>query len=200
MNDIIQIQCPDDGAVLAITNQPGLENKRVTCPVCKKSRPFTQYKKINSKGSKDDTALPESNGEKTTPGYGGCDQHNFTMENRSLGRLAVISTGEHYPLRSGRQVIGRKASSSQADIQIDTGDGRHMSRSHMVIEVSYVKGKGFVHCAKLFKDQCNDTFVNSVKLEAGDSIVLHHGDVLRLPDAELKFEIPDGEDTEHTIH
>ena len=33
MNDLIQIQCPGDGAILTIKNQPGLENKNVTCPV-----------------------------------------------------------------------------------------------------------------------------------------------------------------------
>ena len=199
MNEIIHIQCPNDGAVLAITNQPGLENKRVTCPVCKQSRPFTQYKRFDSK-AKDDTDLPESNEEKTSPYYGTGDNQHGAMNNCGVGRLLNVSTGEHCQLRQGRQGIGRKASSSQADIQIDTGDGRRMSRSHMVIEVTKQPGKGFVHCASLFKEQCNDTFVNNVRLLAGDSIVLHHGDVLRLPDAELKFELPDGEETDHTIH
>ena len=41
--------------------------------------------------------------------------------------------------------------------------------------------------------------VSSTKLcalEPGDCIVLHHCDVLRLPDVDLKFEIPEGDETD----
>ena len=204
MNDIIHIKCPNDGAVLAITNLPGLEKKNVTCPVCQTSRPFTEYKRCVPNG-KDDTEQSDKTDVKTPNSgepteFGDTGKTRVNLGNFILGRITVTSTGQHYQLRIGRQVIGRKASTSQAEIQIATGESRRMSRSHMVIEVTKMPGKGFVHCAKLFKEQCNDTFVNNVRLVAGDSIVLHHGDVLRLPDAELKFELPDGEETDHTIH
>ncbi|MGN0036945.1 MAG: FHA domain-containing protein [Bacteroidaceae bacterium] len=189
MNEIIQIQCPSDGAILSIKNQAGLEGKNVTCPVCKQSRPFTQYKRYVPK-TEEHTQYPGSHGQ------GGKEETEVSMPNLSLGRLTVVGTGARYQLRPGRNVVGRKAASSEADFQIDTGENRRMSRSQVVIEVVKVPGKGFVHQVRLFKERCNATYVNHTRLEDGDCIVLHHSDLLRLPDADVKFEIPDGEDTD----
>ena len=46
MDEIIQIKCPFDGAILSVKNQPGIETKNVTCPACKHKYPFTQYKRV----------------------------------------------------------------------------------------------------------------------------------------------------------
>lgn len=194
MNDIIQIQCPGDGAILSIKRQPGVESKNVTCPVCKMSRPFSQYKVYVPK-TEECTEYPN--------GYGKTGNLNDSKEetevatgNLCLGSLTVISTGRRYQLRPGRNVIGRKASVSDADFQIDTGQSHRMSRSHIIIDVKKVMGKGYVHQAKLFKERCNATYVNSSRLEPGDCIILHHCDILRLPDTDIRFEISDGEDTD----
>ena len=71
-----------------------------------------------------------------------------------------------------------------------------MSRNHLVVEVKKVPGKGFVHCVSLYKDKVNETKVNDTQLEYGDCVVLKNGDLLRLPDATLVFEIPDDEKTD----
>lgn len=195
MNDIIQIQCPKDGAILSIKNQPGLERKNVTCPVCKQMRPFTHYKRY----------IAQTSGYTEYPGKrDGMTQYGGYMDGTridigkplALGKLVVVSTGKEYQLKPGRNVIGREAVASSTDIQIDTGDSRRMSREHVVIEVAKIAGKGYVHQARLFKERCNATFVNKTQLEYGDCIVLHHGDVLRMPDVDVKFEIPNGDDTE----
>lgn len=191
MNDIIQIQCPKDGAILSIKNQPGLERKNVTCPVCKQMRPFTQYKRYIAKAAY--PCRPD-----------GVTQYRESQEGTriemghplALGKLILTSTGKVFPLRPGRNVIGREAKASDTDIQIETGSSRRMSRAHVVIEVVRVPGKGYVHQAKLFKERCNPTYVNRTRLEYGDCIVLHHSDVLQLPDAELRLDISYGDETE----
>lgn len=194
MNEIIQIICPGDGAILSIKNQPGLENKNVTCPVCKQSRPFSQYKRYVPK-TEEPTEYPGGHGE-TTQHDDNKEKTVVAMSSLSLGRLTVVSTGQRYQLRPGCNVIGREAPSSEADFQICVGESRRMSRSHVVIEVVKVTGKGYVHQVRLCKERCNATYVNNVQIEAGDCIILHHCDMLRLPDVDVKFEIPDGDETE----
>ena len=88
------------------------------------------------------------------------------------------------------------SSKSEAGIQIYTADSRAMSREHIVIDVKNVPGKGFVHTLSLYKEKVNPTFIGSEPLVYGDRIVLTHGDVIRLPDTTLKFELPDEEATE----
>lgn len=69
MNYVIKIKCPFDGAVLSVKNQPGIERKSVTCPVCRNKYPFTRYTRVDGTqsmavGSHDtggDTELPKMN-------------------------------------------------------------------------------------------------------------------------------------------
>lgn len=195
MDEIIKIKCPFDGAILSVKNQPGIETKNVTCPICKNKYPFTQFKRVTTKPYNEDpgTEYPESAGhstyneEKTEIGQ----QPNFT-----LGKVTVAGAACSYQLRPGRNVIGRKAQKSEADFQIDTVGSRSMSREHIVIDVKKVPLKGFVHYVSLYKEKVNKTLIGSEPLHYGDCIVLNHGDIIKLPDATLKFEIPDGEETD----
>ena len=116
--------------------------------------------------------------------------------NLTLGRVKICGTAISYQLRPGRNVIGRKGAKSGADFQIDTGENRFMSREHIVIEVKKLPSKGFVHYVSLFKEKVNKTSVGDEPLLFGDCIVLNHGDIIKLPDANLKFEIPDDEATD----
>lgn len=195
MDEIIKIKCPFDGAILSVKNQPGIETKNVTCPICKNKYPFTQFKRVTAKPYDEDPGTeypdgagrPNYNEEKTEIGQ----QPNFT-----LGKVTVAGAGRSYQLRPGRNVIGRKAQKSEADFQIDTDGSRSMSREHIVIDVKKVPLKGFVHYVSLYKEKVNKTLIGSEPLHYGDCIVLNHGDIIKLPDATLKFEIPDGEETD----
>lgn len=193
MTDIIKIKCPFDGAVLSVKNQPGLEKKNVTCPVCKHKYPFTSFRLLTPKSAPDDsgTEYPGTE-EHTSYAYGpAAGEMNLT-----LGKLHLVGSGISFQLRPGRNVIGRKGSKSQADFQIDMGEKRAMSREHIVIVVNKVPGKGFVHYISLFKEKVNKTFIGEDQLLYGDCIVLNHGDMIKLPDATIRFEIPDDEATD----
>lgn len=197
MDEIIKIKCPNCGAVLAVKMQSGIENKKVTCPVCNESALFKDYKKVTPKINSDDTQYPGSSEESTDykedTELGGIKSNNIT------GHLKAISgTTGVFQVNLGRNVIGRKASSSKANIKIPVSSEKNrLSREHIVIDVKNVPGKGLVHYLSLYKERLNDTFLNKVKIEYGDCLVLNHGDVLELPDVRLRFEIPDEDMTEY---
>lgn len=197
MNEILKIKCPFCGAVLSVKNQPGIEGKSVKCPVCAHKYPFTEFKKVSQMSSDDDpgTDYPGSGGNKAG-GQVNDESTSYGQEDFTLGCLSIPGTGISFRLRPGRNVIGRKATHSSADFQIDTGGDRSMSREHIVIDVKIVPKKGFVHYVSLFKEKVNKTYIGHEPLLYGDCMVLNHGDVVKLPGTTLKFEIPDGEGTD----
>lgn len=175
---VIKIKCPYCGAILAVKKTAGMETKSLTCPVCKESSPYTTFKQIVDKKQEEHTQVNE------TPNY-------------TLGQLKGIdSNTQMFRLKVGKNIIGRKATASTADFQISTGESKRLSREHLIIEVKKVPGRGFVHFASLYKMKSNATFINDEQLEYGDCVVLQHGDILKLPDVSLKFEIPDDEGTD----
>jgi hypothetical protein len=197
MESIIKIKCPFDGAVLSVKNQPGIEGKSVTCPVCKNTYPFTQFRRITSNVSSNDpdTEYPKV-GESPT-----FDEKTEISNpaNYTLGKIAVIGSGQSYQLKPGRNIIGRKGQKSEANFQIDTAEKHFMSREHIVIEVKKLPIKGYVHYVSLYKEKVNKTFIGNEPLLYGDCLVLHHGDLIKLPDATLRFEIPDEDETDINI-
>lgn len=203
MDEIIQIKCPFDGAVLSVKNQPGIETKSVTCPVCKHRYPFTQFKRVVPNVSTEDptteypgTDAHSGHGDEPTH-YGGEETTEiYEQPEYILGKVIVMGSGVSYQLKPGRNIIGRKGKTSEANFQIDTAGKRSMSREHLVIEVNKIPEKGFVHYLSLYKENVGKTFIGSQPLLYGDCFVLKHGDSIKLPDATLRFEIPDGEDTD----
>lgn len=180
MNNVIKIGCPICGAVLKVAAQAGIEEKKVTCPVCHTTSPYKNFKPIVDNNEpthyNDDTARESG---------------------AAIGRLVVPSLGASYALTKGRNVIGRKSPQSSASIQIPFPAGqKRTSREHLVIDVKHVEGRGYVHYVSLFKEKVNATFVGAMPLEYGDSVVLRDKDIIRLPDLELRFEIPDEDGTE----
>ncbi len=182
MDEIIKIGCPVCGAVLTVKYQPGIESLKVTCPICKTNSQFKEYKRIVDKPNEDD----------------GCTQLGFNpneTNNLTLGKLSVVGLQLSYQLMPGENIIGRQASGSSAHFQIPCPSKR-MSREHIIIEVLKVPGKGYVHYARLIKERVNPTYIGKSLLEYGDTVVLNDKDIIKLPDVDVRFEIPDEEGTE----
>jgi hypothetical protein len=192
MNEIIHIKCPWCSAVLSVPNQPGIESKTVTCPVCKHKTAFSNFIRVENK-AEEPTQYP-GQAEDTTI-YGG-EKTDLPNRNLIVGQLKVVGSGQHYQLKPGRNVVGRKATASSADFQIATGESKLLSREHLVVEVKRVAGKGFVHYLSLYKEKVNRTCINNDVLEYGDCVVLKQDDVIHLPGIDVKFELPDGDSTE----
>lgn len=199
MNEIIQIKCPFCGSMLSVSNQTGIETKNVTCPICKKKNPFSAFKRVDHMTTKEShkSGYQEVEDHTSYAYENGSNEHtSFGDLNFVIGKVKIVSSGLSYQLRPGKNVIGRKGQKSTADFQIEMGEKRAMSREHIVIDVKKVIGKGFVHYISLFKEKVNDTYIGEEKLLYGDTVILSHGDVIRLPDANLKFEISDDEATD----
>ena len=199
MDDIIKLKCPLDGIVLTIKNEPGIENRVLTCPICKHKYPFSQFRMDAQKPAPAAGPSAESaGGAKPTGGvclHDADDNTDLVSVNFTLGKVVIPGTVIAYQLMPGRTIIGRKSASSTANFQIDTAGKKGMSREHLLIEVTKVPGKGFVHSLSLFKKQTNTTLLNNQPVAFGDSIVLDHGDIIQLPDTTLRFEIPDEDET-----
>ncbi|MCM1377070.1 MAG: hypothetical protein NC097_05805 [Clostridium sp.] len=107
-------------------------------------------------------------------------------------RIGVLrdTNGLVYPLQIGRNVIGRKAASSSASIQLDMGGLLRMGREHLNIDVSGNSFSGYVYTVSLVKEHCNYTAINGNELRFGDFVTLNSGERISLPDIDLTFEIP----------
>ena len=53
-----------------------------------------------------------------------------------------------------------------------------------------------MHYVSLSKERVNKTFINNTQLLYGDTLILQHGDIIKLPDINVRFEIPDDEATQ----
>lgn len=196
MEELIKIKCPFDGAVLKVMNQPGIESKNVTCPICKHKYPFTEFKRVDDVYSNEDPDTELPGGEEKTRYRDSEETTSLNQPDFTIGELYIPSMNKVFRLSPGRNLIGRKATKTTATIQIDTGEKRSMSREHLVIDVKKVPAKGMVHYVSLAKEKVNKTMVGNEVLNYGDCFVLQNGDVIALPDVTLKFRIPDEEKTD----
>lgn len=181
---IIQIKCPWCSAVLSVKYQEGLETASVTCPVCKRKSPYSQFKPYSAP-LEESTCYPAGIGRDVN-----------TSSPAPIGRLFIPSIGSTYYLSEGLNIVGRSASASQATIGLNVGSNKRISREHIVINVTNIPGRGLVHSISLYKERVNQTSVNGEILTFGDNIILKHGDIINLPDLDVRFEIPDPDQTE----
>lgn len=188
-NQVIHIKCPKDGAKLAVKYFSGIEQHNVTCPVCHKTMPFSEFTLVTPEAEADNQFRVDDDPDTETTAGG--------AQSLIIGRLRRQGTAQTYQLKSGQNVIGRQAQSSKATIQLPTGEDRHMSREHLLIEVKREPKSGFHHYASLVRQECNATRINGTLIDWGDQIVLQHGDRIELPgNINLIFELPDGDETD----
>ncbi len=176
MEDIIKISCPVCSGVLKVRRTENMESKHVTCPICNKRSLFTAFRIVIER--------PEESTQ-----IGNVNEHNHTV-----GQLYVPNLNRTFPLNIGRNLIGRKSNASSADIQIPC-ETKRMSREHIIIDVKDVNGQ-INHYLSLNKAQVNDTFINNVKLEFGDKIILKNYDIINLPDIDVRFNLADEDETD----
>lgn len=145
---------------------PGKEIYRIQCPRCKNINqlPATLIFKPKFKETKvsiDTAHLP-----------------------KELGWIVVHDENTYaqtYPLKLGRNIVGRSSESKPCDVMIETEDG-YMSRHHSIIEVVYREGGQLLY---LISDvsSTNGTFINasvSKRLNEYDQIYLSDGDTIQM--------------------
>lgn len=190
MNEM-KIKCPNCGERLKVKLKTPNMDINIPCPTCKISSPLKSYIKLTEQQQAEEHTEYPKNEEETIIGT--------YVVNDIIGQLKVQNTLlSPFPLKMGRNVIGRKAKSSTADIQIpiQIEERSRTSREHLIIDVDKVKGKGIVHYLSLYpKKKINETLLNGEKLSSIDRIPLKSGDIVTLPDVILIFDIPDEEGT-----
>lgn len=97
----------------------------------------------------------------------------------------LMFNNQRYFLKSGRNIVGRKATTSEATIQIDTTD-RMMSRQHAIIEVSKSE-KGGLHTIICNYQNKNATLVNDEPLLADDQIRLMNRYVVTMGETKMIY-------------
>lgn len=174
--EIRKIKCPICGAILKVQYAPGVEAKTVMCPVCKKASKYNSFKQISEQNNvmEDETETD-------------LGRNNEETQVARIGTLIQTGMGRKYELKPGRNTIGRKASTSPATIQIETND-LYMSRDHAEIVVKQNKYGEYMHIFRNSKNK-NDTFVNGQKVENGDELVLYGGEIIKMANTQVRFEL-----------
>lgn len=186
MSETMKIKCPGCGTILQLKKQPNLENKYVTCPTCNlKSRIGNCEKIVEEKDDDESTQYNHKHGSGSEDTVLG---HKSVI---SLGTLVNTQNGISYPLKLGRNTIGRKVSNPLPSVTIaieETQTQRTMSREHAIIEVTRLVNGSCRHFLYNWKGQ-NGTSVDGTPVAEGDRVVLTHGQTITMGKVCLRFEI-----------
>lgn len=107
------------------------------------------------------------------------------VSKRNAGKGMLKCGGGLYQLQGGRNVVGRKSSKSEADVQIATND-KHMSRTHAVIKMTRIADGSLKAMISCCKDRLT-TIVGGQSLSVGDEVVLTSGITLVLGETSLVY-------------
>ncbi len=174
--ETLSVVCPQCRSRLSIQNVPGIQDKMLQCPVCKYKAKVSLYQigqagKGGQGASDEATHLPGSQ-----------------KINADVGQLHIIPTDQICELREGTQVVGRLATTGNADLQIggDNYSDKYMSRRHVQIDV--VKSAHGLEHRLVEIGSKNIVQLNGKDIQRGDIIVLHFGDRLTLGKTDVVLE------------
>lgn len=199
MDSIIHIKCPVCGKVIPVIDDPSNVKKVLTCPNCHEKVKFVDCKVV----SPADAAAPEApspspaHPQQTAKSTDATRIEIPPKREAKSGYFEDRMTGMRYDLPAGKHVLGRNASTSKADIPIETAD-RYMSRAHIRVDVSLGED-GLYHVYVSNAENTNPTLINGVTLQAGEVVGLKSGDVLKLGDTELKYVDPSADRRDMTV-
>lgn len=157
-----RIKCPKCGTVMDVVNSRHEDVKHIKCPGC-------------------GAALAVSFVDGETEYHSG--------KHGKGGKPILEYKGKEYPLAVGDNIIGRKANSSLATVQIDTAadaSGRTVSREHLKIRVIELSGGKYKGTVSVYKAK-NPTSVNGELLTEEDCIVLCSGDRIKMGSVTVMF-------------
>lgn len=168
-----RIKCPGCGVLLDVRNSQNETVKMITCPQCKSQL------RVN---------FPQNNGETQYVGSfpsNGDDTVYMGRQQAAVSPGYLVYGAQSYPLQLGMNVVGRKASTSQATVQIATDD-RYMSRQHLNIHVNKVTEEK-VRVVVSNEHNKNATYVNGQLLDEGDQLVITDGSTIKMGNTTVTY-------------
>lgn len=199
MDNQIKIECPSCHTRLSVGYFEGIEAKSFACPKCHKVHKFTEYASQESNEQESDetdlrNVIRQKGQSKAATGKYAEEENDTTHFEKNhcmqIGNLRDALSGTVFQLKKGRNVIGRKASSSTADIQI-TDSSCTMSREHFYIDVLVQSGK-VLHIMSVCPKAINATMLDNTVLGTADKLMLHNGSLITIASGKvhLVFNIP----------
>lgn len=161
------VKCPSCGVVLEVRNSKNEEVKIINCPQCRMAL-RVRFQRQTDEPMDAETHITGTN-----------EEHKTVIAGLSspVGKAFIVCEGRKYELREGNNIVGRKASTSTADVQLAVED-RYISRHNAVIKVGKM-GDGLLLTIANYKNQ-NPIKVGDVTLLDDDEVVLENGDVFTM--------------------
>ena len=175
----IFIVCPECHQQLSFNEVPGYQNMVVECPKCHFKANASVYQSgAQARGAQGADEMPT---QLVMPPNSVAD----------IGQIRVKLTNEIQFLKAGKNVIGRRAKTGNADIKITTD--MYMSRQHVLIDV-VKKGFGYEHHLVEINSK-NIVKLNGKPIKRGDVLILKFGDIMTLGMTDIILESNDDEAT-----
>ncbi len=181
---IKRIKCPNCETILDIKNSKDEAVKLITCPQCKATLKV-KFKELNIMDAQTYYSGASKDGETK---YGGYKDNVETQLHKGTSNVKAVYLnvdGKSYPLSIGTNIVGRKGSTSQATVQIETSD-HYMSRQHAKIVVTRLPD-GRLKAVISNDHNKNITTIDGQDLLQGDAIVLENGDRIVMGNTTVTF-------------
>ena len=180
------IQCPNCGAVLDVKNSNDEAVKQIRCPNCRKTLQVKFQQALEAH-----TFLgPNAGGIDGGTQYGGGIDGRTQLANPTSKECAnawLVLDGKDYPLKEGKNIVGRRGNSSEATVQLDTSD-RYLSRQHCQIIITRLPDGTIKAVLSNYKNK-NRTTVNNQLIEEGDEIRLADGYTITMGHTTVIFKL-----------
>ena len=191
---IKRIKCPKCPAVLDVKNTKNEAEKHIVCPSC--GTPLIVKFAVQQEPIQEpmtahtflETPKPSSNNGETrlAGGLSGATQlYAPTPEANADARL--MFGGVSYPLMEGKNIVGRKGTTSTATVQIETAD-RYMSRQHCCIIVKTLPDGTRRVVLSNYQNK-NLTSVDGQEIATGDEIRLTNGNSITMGHTTVTFKV-----------
>ena len=161
------VKCPSCGVVLEVRNSQNEEVKIINCPQCRMAL-RVRFLRQADEPMDAETHIP-----------GRCEENDTEIAGLgiSAGKVFIVCGERKYELQEGNNIVGRKSSTSTADIQLAVAD-RYISRQNAVIKVRKTSDNLLVTIAN-YQNQ-NPIKVGAVTLLNDDEVMLENGDVFSM--------------------
>lgn len=180
------VVCPNCGAILEVVNSKNETIKQIFCPNCKIDLRVKFGSPPKQALDAQTYYAPKSpNMGETQLSSGKAGATIFAPSPSKKVSAKLVFNGIDYPLQLGRNVVGRKATTSQASIQIDTPD-RYMSRQHVLVNLTKLSD-GTLKATLCNYQNKNETTIDGQLVETGDEIRLVDGNTITMGDTSIIF-------------